>query len=51
MPCDCDRGKEIYRRSPAGKREAAAAARDFRARERRARQSHDGRLAGAGGDE
>jgi hypothetical protein len=48
--CGCARGREIFDRSPAGKRAAQQATREARAGER-ARRAHDGRLAGAGGDE
>lgn len=46
--CGCARGREIYDRSPEGKRKLAEAA---RAEKQRAKQAkHDGRLAGAGND-
>lgn len=47
--CGCARGRAIYDRSPAGRRAAKKAAREARRAERI--PGHDGRLAGAGGDE
>jgi hypothetical protein len=50
--CGCARGREIFARSPEGKRAARTSAAELRALLRRARGgNHDGRLAGAGGDE